>query len=318
MLHEIDLSRTDLNLLVLFEVVLEERHIGRAAERMNLSPSAISHGLGRLRRLLKDPLFLRTPKGVVPSARALELADPIADVLARIRRVVATAAPFDPGTSSRRFIVGAPDGVSAVLLGSLLADLRRTAPGIDISLRQLLPLDRNRMDDRAWEPALADLETRAVDIAILPVDEVPARFIEQTLYEDDFVIVMRSGHPFVDQPTLSRYCEMQHLIVSLSGDARGFIDNVLAQQGLSRRVALTVPNFMMAFAVVSETDFITAVPRRFAQMHAVRFGLMGREAPMRLPAFRIRAIIPKVAMMDAGVAWLFGALRDAATPRFET
>jgi DNA-binding transcriptional LysR family regulator len=318
MLQEIDLSQADLNLLVLFEVVLEERHIGRAAERMNLSPSAISHGLGRLRRLLKDPLFLRTPKGVVPSARALELADPIADVLARIRRVVATAAPFDPGTSSRRFIVGAPDGVSAVLLGSLLADLRRTAPGIDISLRQLLPLDRNRMDDRAWEPSLTDLETRAVDIAILPVDEVPARFIEQTLYEDDFVIVMRSGHPFVDQPTLSRYCEMQHLIVSLSGDARGFIDNVLAQQGLSRRVALTVPNFMMAFAVVSETDFITAVPRRFAQMHAVRFGLMGREAPMRLPAFRIRAIIPKVAMMDAGVAWLFGALRDAATPRFET
>src|SRR5919108_3706595 len=102
MLNETDLSRTDLNLLVLFEVVLEERHVGRAAEKLNLSPSAVSHGLTRLRRVLNDPLFLRTPKGVVPTARALELAAPIADLLARARHVIATAQPFDPATSARR------------------------------------------------------------------------------------------------------------------------------------------------------------------------------------------------------------------------
>src|SRR5215218_8072033 len=100
---EPDLSRTDLNLLVLFEVVLQERHVGRAAERLNLSPSAVSHGLGRLRRLLNDPVFLRTPKGVVPTARALELAHPVAEVLAGARRVIASTAPFDPRTSTRAF-----------------------------------------------------------------------------------------------------------------------------------------------------------------------------------------------------------------------
>src|ERR671912_1998487 len=99
MLNEIDLSRTDLNLLVLFETVLKERHVGRAADRLNLTPSAVSHGLGRLRKLLNDPLFLRTPKGVVPTARATELAAPIADILARVRSVMATAAPFDPATA---------------------------------------------------------------------------------------------------------------------------------------------------------------------------------------------------------------------------
>src|SRR5215468_8898109 len=113
MLNGIDLSRTDLNLLVLFEVVLEERHVGRAAARLNLTPSAVSHGLGRLRRLLNDPLFLRTPKGVVPTARALDLAAPIADILARVGSVMATAAPFEPAASTRRFMIGAPDGVSA-------------------------------------------------------------------------------------------------------------------------------------------------------------------------------------------------------------
>ena len=121
MLNEIDLSRADLNLLVLFEAVLDEGHVGRAAERLNLTASAVSHGLGRLRRLLDDPLFLKTPKGVVPSARALELAAPVAEILDRVRAVVATAAPFDPATSTRRFMIGAPDASSAVFLPPLLA-----------------------------------------------------------------------------------------------------------------------------------------------------------------------------------------------------
>src|SRR5262245_48927557 len=168
MLHEIDLSRTDLNLLVLFDVVMSERHVGRAAERLNLSASAVSHGLGRLRRLLNDPLFLRTPKGVVPTARALELAEPVTDVLARARSVIATAAPFDPKTSKRRFTIGAPDGVSAVFLPPLLAALEQQAPGIDIGVRQLLPSQGGRALGRAWDTALAELEARAIDIAVAP------------------------------------------------------------------------------------------------------------------------------------------------------
>src|SRR6186997_300243 len=101
MLNQIDLSRIDLNLLVLFRVVLEERHVARAAARLSLTPSAVSHALGRLRLLLNDPLFLRTPKGVVPTARALELAAPVADLLAQARNVLASSAPFDPATSTR-------------------------------------------------------------------------------------------------------------------------------------------------------------------------------------------------------------------------
>src|SRR3954454_23011262 len=159
MLNETDLSRTDLNLLVLFQIVLEERHVGRAAERLNLTPSAVSHGLGRLRRLLNDPLFLKTPKGVVPTARATELAGPVADILARVRSVVSTAEPFDPATSTRRFTVGAPDGISAVVLPQLLTALQQAAPRIDISVRQILPTPA-----RVWQSASADLEARAMDI----------------------------------------------------------------------------------------------------------------------------------------------------------
>jgi DNA-binding transcriptional LysR family regulator len=301
MLNEIDLSRIDLNLLVLFEAVLREGHVGRAAEQLNLTPSAVSHGLGRLRRLLNDPLFLRTPKGVVPTARAVELATPIAEVLARVRSVISTAAPFDPVTSTRRFVIGAPDGISGVVLRPLLAELRRTAPLIDISLRQILPSPA-----RVWHSAIAELEGRAMDIAIIPSDDIPPRFEKHCLYEEDFVIVARAGHPFANNPTLARYCEMQHLVVSESGDPHGFVDEHLLQQGRSRRIALTVPNFMLALSVIAETDLISALPRRFVAMHAARFGVQSLDAPLPLPAFRLNAVTQKAAMMDAGVAWLFG------------
>src|SRR5688500_10221540 len=106
MMNKIDLSRIDLNLLALFEVVLEERHAGRAAARLNLSPSAVSHGLSRLRRLLHDPLFIRHPRGLAPSERALGLAEPVTELLDKARALIAGAVPFDPATSVRRFVVG--------------------------------------------------------------------------------------------------------------------------------------------------------------------------------------------------------------------
>jgi DNA-binding transcriptional LysR family regulator len=320
MLNQIDLSRTDLNLLVLFEAVLEERHVGRAAQRLNLTPSAVSHGLGRLRRLLHDPLFLRTPRGVVPTARAAELAAPIADALARVRGVVATAAPFDPATSERRFTIGAPDGVSAVLLPPLLAWLNARAPGIGISLRQVLPVRGEASPERAWRIAFAELETRAVDVAVVPSDHIPARFHAQCLYEEDFAVAVRAGHPFADDPTLERYCAAQHLVVSLDGEAWGFVDELLAQQGRARRVALTVPNFLLALTVVAETGLIAALPRQFVALHAARFGVLGLDPPLRLPRFRLNAVAPKAAMPDAGLAWLFGALGEAQawTPRGTT
>ena len=308
MLNKIDLSRADLNLLALFEVVLEERHVGRAAERLRLTPSAVSHGLGRLRRMLNDPLFLRTPKGVVPTARATELAGPIAEVLARVRSVIATAAPFDPSTSTRRFAIGAPDGISGVVLQPLLVALRRVAPRIDISVRQILPSPA-----RVWETALADLEARAMDIAIIPSDDIPPRFEKRFVYEEDFVIATRKGHAFAADPTLKRFCDMQHLVVSHTGDPYGFVDEALARRGLTRRIGLTVPNFMLALATLAETSLISALPRRLVALNAGRFGLVAVDAPLSLPTFRLNAVAPKVAMMDEGLTWLFELLTRAET-----
>lgn len=304
MLNETNLSRVDLNLLVLFDVVLRERHVARAADKLNLSASAVSHGLNRLRRLLNDPLFLKTPKGVVPTARAAELAEPIADILLRVGGVLSRAAPFDPSSSARRFIVGAPDGVSAVLVPRLLSELQRLAPGVDIGVRQLLPVPGETSLDRAWRNAFAELEARDMDVAILPCEHVAPRFHKRFLFDEDFVVVMRAGHAFATSLSLDRYCAAKHLVVSLMGDAYGFVDRVLESQGRSRRVALTAPNFMLALSLVADSELIAAVPRRFAVMHASRFGLAVKEAPLALGRFKLNAVVSKAAMMDLGVSWL--------------
>lgn len=316
MLNRVDLSRADLNLLVLFETVLEERHVARAAERLHLTPSAVSHGLGRLRRLLNDPLFLKTPKGVVPTERAAQLAAPIAEVLARVRGIVADAGPFDPGTSQRRFAIGAPDGASAVFLPQLWVELARCAPGIDLAVRQLLPEPGETAPQRAWRSVWGALETRAIDLAIVPISEAPLRFARRMLFEEDFVLVVRAGHSLASEPSLKRYCDAQHLVVSHTGDPRGFIDEVLARHKRTRRVALTVPNFMFALAVVAESDLVCAVPRRFAAMNAPRFGVRVLDTPLPLHRFDLSLVMPQAALTDAGVAWLAALVqRVTSSPR---
>jgi DNA-binding transcriptional LysR family regulator len=293
MLNKIDLGRTDLNLLTLLEVVLEERHVGRAAERLSLSPSAVSHGLGRLRRLLNDPLFIRHPRGLNPTERALALAGPVAEILDRARAVVAGAEPFDPARSKRRFVIGAVDGIGSVLLPGLVAVVGRAAPAITIGVRAIFP-------NEVIEP----LDNRAVDLALAPLLTVPARFAARALYTEDFVIGARVGHPLLERPTLAGYCAASHLLVAQGADSRGFVDEALAAHGRSRRVALTVPSFMWALAVLAETDLVGAMPRRLVARHGPRSGVAAAEPPIPLRADTIAAVTVKAAMADPGVAWL--------------
>jgi len=303
MLNKTNLARIDLNLLVLFEAVLEERHVGRAAIRLHVSPSAVSHGLGRLRRLMNDPLFLRQPKGVVPTERAKLLATPVADILDRARQVLANAEGFDPRKSVRRFVIGAPDAVTAVILPSLLAELRRDAPGIDLGVRNLVG---------QFQASLRELDERSLDVALLPIENIPARFVTRTLFEDEgFVIVRRAGHPIGKRLTLARCCAAPHVLISVSGDPHGMVDTILEKRGLSRRVMLTVSNFMQALAVVAESDLVAAIPRRFAARYAARYRVVVAEPPIPLMNAPVLAIAPQVATMDGGLTWLLGVLERA-------
>jgi DNA-binding transcriptional LysR family regulator len=310
MLNGIDLSRADLNLLVLYEAVMAERNVGRAAARLNLTPSAVSHGLGRLRRLLNDPLFLRTPKGVVPTERAEELAEPIDEILARVRGVIAMAEPFDPATSKRRFLIGAPDALLAVLCHELLEGVRCTAPGVQIGLQHML-VGRGRLFEQAWEKSLPILEAREIDLAILPIENVPVRFAARVLYREKFVAVFRKGHAFGRDSSLDQFCVQRHLLVSQTGNSFGFVDEALEKIGRTRHVAVTVPNFMLGLAILAESDLVAAMPQRLAAAFSARLGLETAELPLSLPPNNICVVVPRSALRDAGIAWLHDAVVES-------
>src|SRR5262249_53380377 len=147
-----------------------------------------------------------------------------------------------------------------------------------------------------------------VDIAIQPIDDIPPRFESRELFVEEFTIAMRAGHPLARSLTLQRYCSASHLVVSMSGDPNAVVDGALKKLGLARRVALVVPSFILALAVVAETDLLAALPRMLILKHAKRFPVIHVAPPTPLASSRIRAIAPKVALMDAGTKWLFDLL----------
>ena len=298
------LARADLNLLILFDRLFEERNASKVAASLSLSPSAISHALRRLRSTLNDPLFLPSPKGMMPTERALALAPAIRDIVERVAGVVASAETFEPATSRRRFRIGAPDGAVSVLLAALVRTLEESAPGIDVSLLQLLPASRTGDADQAWRESLASLDAGRIDLAILPFRPAQDRFHVARLYAEDFLFLVRRGHPFAAKQTLGALADFRHVLVSATGDTKGFVDAKLADHGLTRRVALTLPSFLMAAAAIASSDLIGAVPRRFARDVAMVFNLELVESPIPFVSADLQAIVLKAAMLDRGIAWL--------------
>ena len=313
MMNKIDLSRIDLNLLVLFETVMQEGHVGRSAERLNLTASAVSHGLKRLRTLLNDPLFLKTPRGVTPTERASAMAPVVTEVLAQIRNIIGTAEPFDPARSARRFAIAAPDGVSSVFLPALIQQVGNSAPGVSISIKQLLPHAEEVRPELAWRDVFAALDSREMDLAIIPIDAIPPRFSARLLFQERFVVAMRRGHPLEGRLDLEAYCAAAHLVVSATGDPYGFVDTALAGHGLARRVALTVPNFAFALAAVADSDLIVALPARFVAMQAPRYDLVTVAPPIALPSYGMNLVASHAALMDDGVAWMAELLVASAS-----
>ena len=303
MLKQTDLARVDLNLLVLFETVLKERHVARAAKRLHLSASAVSHGIRRLRDTFNDPLFLKHPKGVVPTARALAMAEPVAQILAQVRQVVASADRFDAKQSKRRFVIGAPDALAVVAVPLVLAAISKSAPGVSVGVKDIQPMD-----------TFAALDAGELDVALYPGDVIPSRFEARTLFEEDFIIAARRGHALGKRPSLEKYSRARHLLVSRTGDAHGFVDDVLKQHGYSRTVELTVPSFMFALATIAATDLIGTLPRSLLNTHAERFGIATIEPPLRFGHSKVSAIAPKAASMDGGIAWLMDLLERLFPP----
>jgi DNA-binding transcriptional LysR family regulator len=242
-----NLHKIDLNLLLIFDAVMRERSVTRAGQRVFLTQSAVSSALSRLREQLGDELFIRGPGKLRPTERALELEEPVRGLLAELEQVLSPAR-FDPKTERRSFTIATNDYFTAAILPALAGRLARDAPNIDL---RIVPTGGR---------ALEQLDQREADLVCTAVGQLPERFGATTLVEDDYVCLVRRDHPFARKtPSLAQYAQAKHLLVSPRGDARGFVDERLAEKGLTRRIALTVNHFAAAPQIVAETDYVLTV-----------------------------------------------------------
>ena len=291
----------DLNLLVALDALLAEGNVTRAAERLGLTQPAMSHALNRLRALLDDPVLVRTPRGMVPTARAEELAPAIRSALDDIDRALRGRPAFDPATSTRAFTIAAVDHGELVILPPLLARIAAEAPKIDLLVR---PLRLDLIEE--------ELESGAVDLAfsVLSAGDNLATF-RQRLFHESFVCLVRADHPTVGETlTLEEFVALDHALVGPRGRRGGIVDTELQKLGLSRRVALMVPHFLVAPMVVAKSDLILTAPERIARAFAAILPLRIVPTPFELKGFDVSQIWHERQSHDPALTWLRGLILE--------
>jgi DNA-binding transcriptional LysR family regulator len=287
------LSSIDLNLLVVLDAVLKDQSVQRAAERLALTPSAVSHALRRLRELVGDPLLVRTPAGLVATARAQRLAEPLADALAQLRGLLDDDSAFAPATASRAFAVASADLAQLVLLPPLLRELARVAPQLRLLVRP------PRADP------FAALASGALDLAFGVFSDAPAGFRCQTVFRDQLVCMMRRDHAAAAAPlSLDRYLGLSHLSVAPGGTRGSFVDDALERLGHKRRIAVVLPHFLVSATVVAETELVAAVPSRLARHFVTILPLAVQPLPFAVEPFAIAQMWHERVHQDPAHAWL--------------
>jgi DNA-binding transcriptional LysR family regulator len=295
------IKQLDGSLLLVLRELLRQRQATLAAQRLGLSPSAISHALGRLRELFGDPLFVRRPYGLTPTRHALELAPRVEALLAAMHDAIGLPSSFAPQDTTRSFRIAAPDHLTTLLAPALLGCFNKNAPNARFAFSQ-------RLGEDAQHALLRD----ELDIALGRFAQRDERVVMEPLFEDRYCLVARKDHPKLKRGRLNAalFTRLDQLQVSVSGDLRAPEFHAELAGALPRRTVAAVPRFMIAFSVVAESDAVTIAPMRLARRHARAFGLRLHDLPFELAP--IRVVLAMRAQPDRGVMFLIEQLRLAA------
>lgn len=295
-----DLGRVDLNLLRVIDAVFEERNLIRAGQRLHLSQSAVSHALARLRETVGDELFVRTAKGMEPTARTMAMVVPLREALRRIEDSLGVQ-PFSPETSSRQFVIAANDHITAVLIAKLSQRLEVTAPKVTLVVRPSTRLD------------LAEqIDVGRIDLAVGIFADVPRRLQSLTLSMQEEAIVMRKGHPGAGRRlSLRDLGRFPLVIVSVGGEEEGAVDGFISERGLARQsemfnrhaleeaakaasvqpnIRVTVPHSLAIPRLIRHSDMVSIVPATLAREFAADGNVLVRKLPYASPGVALRVI----------------------------
>ncbi|MGE5146286.1 MAG: LysR family transcriptional regulator [Candidatus Eiseniibacteriota bacterium] len=293
-----DISRVDLNLLLVFQAIGREQSVTKAASRLGLSQPAVSSALARLRVLLNDPLFIRTSRGMQPTLRARQLAEPIDSALGLIRTSLQQHSGFDPARSDAVLNLLITDIGEIIYLPPLIEHLRRAAPGIGLRVRHL---SQSRYADA--------LESGAADLAVGFVTNMRASFRYRRLLTDRFTCMVREDHPTIGAAlTTEQYLAASHLIKSQKGLNDGLVAKTLASMGLKRRVTLTVPHVHAIPDIIARSDLIVTLPSDLAKVYVVPGKTRIVPLPVEVPAFDVGLHWHERCHNDPANRWLRGLM----------
>lgn len=295
----------DLNLLAAFDALMDERNVTRAAVRVGVSQPAMSAALARLRTLFADPLFLRSAEGLLPTQRARDLGGPIAQALRQIEAAVVPRPQFEPAVASLTFNLGLYDYPALVLLPALAQALREQAPGVSLNVHAFSARD-SAVD-------LLDAGTIDAAVGVLPTQQ-EERIFTRPILQDEFVTIVRQGHPLARHGMdLDTYLALAHVLVSPEGDRHGLVDQALAQQGLRRRLAVTLPQLFAAPALVARTDMAATLLRRVALHSAEHLQLAVFPPPVVLAPIAFHLIWHRRNDGHPAQQWLRDAIANQAS-----
>jgi DNA-binding transcriptional LysR family regulator len=300
----------DLNLLRVFDALMTDRHVTRAGQRLGLSQPAVSATLNRLRGIFDDGLFVRKGTEMVPTPRALELAEPVADAMRRVESAIGRTRPFDAATTRREFTVRGVDYVTYLLIAPLMASLEKAAPGIVV-----------RCVDAQTGSVPALLEEGKIDCAIEVMHQLEDPIRSQFLLRERYVVIVSAQHPDIDVGEsvhskkafdLDLYCRLPHILHSFVGGTTGNVDAALAAINRQRHVALSLPHFWSIAKAVADSRLIATFPERLAARIAPMLGLHIYPVPINLAPISLGVVWHRRNESDAGQCWFRQQIVEAA------
>ncbi|MEW5424796.1 LysR family transcriptional regulator [Amorphus sp. 3PC139-8] len=279
---------------MVFDAILRHGSVNGAARRLHLSQPAVSGALARLRHILQDQLFIRTRRGMVPTQRALELGPVVATALSSLRDALSSGQDFEPSTSTRTFTVLMSEIGQILFLPVLTEQIRKIAPGIRLVVT-------TTQASRHMEA----FENGEIDIAVGVWPHLKEGMIQRRLFIDGWMCVAREDHPQIGETlTLSEYLALDHVTVSSVSGGDGIIAKTLRGQGLDRRIALQVTDFLASPLIVAKTDLIATAPEELARFYASAARLRTVELLFDLPKIDLRLYWHKRSETDRGAVWL--------------
>ncbi len=303
-MNMIQLRDIDLNLLVVLDALLQERSVTRAAEKLHLTPSAVSHALKRLRELFDDELLLRDGRRMRPTVRAESLAESLPRLLAQIARTIEAPEAFDPATSTRTFRLAAPDFI-APLMPSLLRDINTEGPGIKVELAPYSASALHDLTEGRYDALVANSAAENPDLRAEPLGTWP------------WAVYARNGHPAFNDWSVDAWSAHPHLQVRTSVvQGKGPTDRTAAELGIQRDIRAVVPHFSMAAPLLAGTDLLLTVPSITMGNTAEAYNLDHREPPFDLTPMALSLFRNAAEGDEPGIRWFLervaAAFRDPA------